>query len=83
MEILQTKEKEPSSRMILSVLVEAEGLDLRCGGGQVAALTPHRGVIHFRSRSSPFSAKAKNPPLWDGFFALVEAEGLEPTTSAM
>ena len=65
MEILQTKEKEPSSRMILSVLVEAEGLDLRCGGGQVAALTPHRDVIHSRSRSSLswfMKIKKNHPP---------------------
>ena len=34
-------------------LAEPEGLDLLCGGGQVAALRAHRALIHYRSRSNP------------------------------
>jgi len=36
-------------------VVGVTGFDLRYGSGQVAALTAHRAVIHYRSRSNSSS----------------------------
>ena len=36
------------------------GVDLRCGGGQGAALTCPRHVIHSRARSTPAEEYSKN-----------------------
>ena len=58
-------------------MVREAGLDLRCGGGRVAALTCPRHVIHSRSRSSPHQNKNRQPPLWDDCLFLVREAGLE------
>ena len=43
---------------------QGTGVDLRCGGGRVAALERPRRSIHSRSRSTPLlrSAKQTSPP---------------------
>ena len=41
-------------------MAESKGFDLRCGAGRVAALTCHRHLIHFRSRSNPIYAKKEH-----------------------
>jgi len=49
--------KKPTNRMVVGFfdVVGVTGFDLRYGSGQVAALTAHRAVIHYRSRSNPSS----------------------------
>lgn len=48
------------------------GVDLRCGGGQDAALERHRRSIHSRSRSTPFRMPKRKTrlmaglPFWSG-----------------
>jgi len=37
------------------------GVDLRCGGGRVAALKRPRRFIHSRSRSTPYGQKNNSP----------------------
>ncbi len=60
-------------------MVREAGLDLRCGGGRVAALGCPRQPIHFRSRSSPALFMAKNCGPQKGFRSyLVREAGLEP-----
>ena len=60
-------------------MVPVVGLDLRCGAGQVAALTCPRHVIHSRSRSSPFISFTKQGLPHRGGPCLVPVVGLEPT----
>ena len=43
------------------------GVDLRCGGGQVAALERPRRSIHYRSRSTPTLCQMEKPPGWAAF----------------
>ena len=38
------------------------GVDLRCGGGRVAALERPRRSIHYRSRSNPLQVFQKRSP---------------------
>ena len=47
--------KKPTNRLVVgfSDVVGVTGFDLHPGSGQVAALTAHRAVIHYRSRSNP------------------------------
>ena len=60
-------------------MVREMGLDLRCGGGRLAALDCPRQSIHYRSRSSPIIFKCKKPPPdGRGFPHLVREGGLEP-----
>ena len=47
--------------MKLLFLERMMGVDLRCGGGRVAALTCPRHVIHSRSRSTPSQTKNNSP----------------------
>ena len=44
------------------IMVDHRGIDLRCGGGRVAALECRRHSIHSRSRSIPKDEKHKALP---------------------
>ena len=57
------------------------GVDLRCGGGRVAALTCSRRVIHSRSRSTPSRIKTTAHPKGEPLF-LERMMGVEPTLPA-
>ena len=65
-------------------LAEPEGLDLLCGGGQVAALRAHRALIHSRSRSNPssmfFARETKTESVFRRSLSfLAGMEGFEPS----
>lgn len=48
------KSRKPVTIEITGFFVaRRKGFDLRCGAGQVAALTCSQHVIHYRSRSNP------------------------------
>ncbi len=76
-----TQEKNPLGCIIQAGLhmVRQMGLDSRLRARSVAALTPHRGVIHYRSLASPLLAeKYRAPPKGDALY-LVRQMGLEPS----
>ena len=75
------QEKNPPECNIQAGLhmVRQMGLDSRLRARSVAALTPHRGVIHYRSLASPLLAeKYRAPPKGDALY-LVRQMGLEPS----
>ena len=61
-------------------MVDSKGIDLRCGAGQVAALTCPRHVIHYRSRSIPMDFDYKSSPRQKAKAAfMVDSKGIEPS----
>ena len=60
-------------------MAAGEGFDLRCGGGQVAALECPRHSIHYRSRSNPRRESKQEDRHKDGPLVLAAGEGFEPS----